>query len=112
MYALNFYSPLFIDQLRNGQTPTHARLGISVSDKGSSTDPTENGLITGAGVEDVTMELALFDECRNFGLGLVDAPRRTKTRELRSRLTVGRIKEIFCTHTSRTINRVDICQYH
>ncbi len=43
-----------VDQLRNGQTPTHARLGISVSDKGSSTDPTENGLITGAGVEEVS----------------------------------------------------------
>ena len=43
-----------VDQLRNGQTPTHARLGITVSDKGSSTDPTENGLITGAGVEEVT----------------------------------------------------------
>ena len=42
-----------VDQLRNGQTPTHARLGITVSDKGSSTDPTENGLITGAGVEEV-----------------------------------------------------------
>ena len=43
-----------VDQLRNGQTPTHARLGITVSDKGSSTDPTEDGLITGAGVEEVT----------------------------------------------------------
>ncbi len=43
-----------VDQLRNGQTPTHARLGITVSDKGSSTDPTDNGLITGAGVEEIT----------------------------------------------------------
>ncbi|GAA1940807.1 S1C family serine protease [Nocardioides marmoribigeumensis] len=43
-----------VDQLRNGQSPTHARLGITVSDKGSSTDPTDNGLITGAGVEQVT----------------------------------------------------------
>jgi putative serine protease PepD len=43
-----------VDQLRAGQTPTHARLGITVSDQGSSTDPTENGLITGAGVEEVS----------------------------------------------------------
>lgn len=43
-----------VDQLRNGQTPTHARLGITVSDRGSATDPTEDGLITGAGVEEVT----------------------------------------------------------
>ncbi len=43
-----------VDQLRNSQTPTHARLGITVSDKGSSTDPTDNGLISGAGVEEVT----------------------------------------------------------
>ena len=43
-----------VDQLRNGQTPTHARLGITVSDKGSSNDPTDNGLISGAGVEQVT----------------------------------------------------------
>jgi putative serine protease PepD len=42
-----------VDQLRNGQTPTHARLGITVSTKGSSNDPTQNGLISGAGVEKV-----------------------------------------------------------
>ena len=37
-----------IDQLRAGQTPTHAQLGISVADASSN-----NGLLTGAGVQAV-----------------------------------------------------------
>ena len=38
-----------IDQLRNGETPTHAQLGVTVSD---STN--EDSLLTGAGIESVT----------------------------------------------------------
>jgi putative serine protease PepD len=37
-----------VQQLRKGETPTHARLGVSVSDASSS-----NGLLTGAGIESV-----------------------------------------------------------
>ena len=37
-----------VQQLRNGETPTHARLGVSVSDAASN-----NGLLTGAGIESV-----------------------------------------------------------
>jgi putative serine protease PepD len=37
-----------IEQLRNGETPTHARLGVSVSDTASS-----NGLVTGARIAQV-----------------------------------------------------------
>jgi putative serine protease PepD len=37
-----------VQQLRNGETPTHARLGVSVSDAASS-----NGLLSGAGIESV-----------------------------------------------------------
>jgi len=37
-----------VQQLRNGQTPTHARLGVSVTDASSN-----NGLLTGAGIEAV-----------------------------------------------------------
>jgi membrane-associated protease RseP (regulator of RpoE activity) len=37
-----------VQQLRDGQTPTHARLGVSVTDASSS-----NGLLTGAGIEQV-----------------------------------------------------------
>ena len=38
-----------VDQLRNGETPTHARLGVSVTDAS-----TKDGLLTGAGVADVS----------------------------------------------------------
>ena len=38
-----------VDQLRNGETPTHARLGVSAS----ATRPATDGLLTGAGVQDV-----------------------------------------------------------
>jgi putative serine protease PepD len=38
-----------VDQLRNGETPTHARLGVSVADASSN-----DGLLTGAGVQQVT----------------------------------------------------------
>ena len=38
-----------VDQLRNGETPTHARLGVSVANASS-----DNGLLTGAGIQDVT----------------------------------------------------------
>ncbi len=38
-----------VDQLRNGETPTHARLGVSVTDASS-----KNGLLTGAGIEQVS----------------------------------------------------------
>jgi putative serine protease PepD len=38
-----------VDQLRSDQTPTHARLGVSVTDASS-----EDGLLTGAGVREVT----------------------------------------------------------
>ncbi len=37
-----------VQQLRDGQTPTHARLGVSVSDASST-----NGLLSGAGIESV-----------------------------------------------------------
>jgi len=37
-----------VEQLRNGETPTHARLGVTVSDTASS-----NGLVTGARIGDV-----------------------------------------------------------
>ncbi len=37
-----------VQQLRQGETPTHARLGVSVTDATSN-----NGLLTGAGVESV-----------------------------------------------------------
>jgi putative serine protease PepD len=37
-----------VQQLRDGETPTHARLGVSVTDATSS-----NGLLTGAGVREV-----------------------------------------------------------
>jgi putative serine protease PepD len=36
-----------VEQLRNGETPTHARLGVTVSNK------IEDGLATGAGIESV-----------------------------------------------------------
>ena len=38
-----------VQQLRAGETPTHARMGVSVTDASS-----DGGLLTGAGVEDVT----------------------------------------------------------
>ena len=38
-----------VDQLRNGETPTHARLGVSVTDASS-----KDGLMTGAGIADVS----------------------------------------------------------
>ncbi len=37
-----------VQQLRQGETPTHARMGVSVTDATSN-----NGLLTGAGVESV-----------------------------------------------------------
>jgi putative serine protease PepD len=37
-----------VQQLRSGETPTHARLGVSVTDASSS-----DGLLTGAGIESV-----------------------------------------------------------
>ncbi len=37
-----------VQQLRNGETPTHARLGVSVTDASSN-----NGLLNGAGIESV-----------------------------------------------------------
>jgi putative serine protease PepD len=37
-----------VQQLRQGQTPTHARMGVAVTDAAS-----RNGLLTGAGVESV-----------------------------------------------------------
>ena len=51
--GLGFAIPLdkvlpIIDQLRAGETPTHARIGVSVSDAQS-----EDGLLTGAGIESV-----------------------------------------------------------
>ncbi len=46
-----------VDQLRNGDTPTHARLGVTVSQPStggsSSDDPTEGGLRSGAGIEEI-----------------------------------------------------------
>ena len=41
-----------VQQLRDGQTPTHARLGVSVSDASST-----NGLLSGAGIESVNARL-------------------------------------------------------
>ena len=38
-----------VDQLRNGETPTHARLGVSVVDANSN-----DGLLTGAGIGEVS----------------------------------------------------------
>jgi putative serine protease PepD len=38
-----------VQQLKNGETPTHARLGVSVSDASS-----QNGMYTGAGIARVT----------------------------------------------------------
>ena len=37
-----------VEQLRKGDTPTHARLGVSVTDASSN-----GGLLTGAGIEQV-----------------------------------------------------------
>jgi putative serine protease PepD len=37
-----------VEQLRNGETPTHARLGVTVTDATS-----KNGLLTGAGIDTV-----------------------------------------------------------
>ncbi|HET6626268.1 MAG TPA: trypsin-like peptidase domain-containing protein [Nocardioidaceae bacterium] len=37
-----------VEQLRNGETPTHARLGVTVTDATS-----QNGLLSGAGIENV-----------------------------------------------------------
>ena len=37
-----------VQQLRNGETPTHARMGVSVTDASSN-----SGLLTGAGVQAV-----------------------------------------------------------
>ena len=37
-----------VEQLRAGETPTHARLGVTVS-----SEPAENGLLEGAGIESV-----------------------------------------------------------
>jgi hypothetical protein len=34
------------------------------------------GCFTAAGVEHVTVDLALVDQCSDLGLGLADAPRR------------------------------------
>ena len=45
-----------VDQLRNGQTPTHARLGVGVVDATS-----KNGLVTGAGLERVDPGSAAAD---------------------------------------------------
>jgi putative serine protease PepD len=45
-----------VDQLRNGETPTHARLGVTVAQPGQPggpDDPTQGGLVTGAGIEQV-----------------------------------------------------------
>ncbi len=39
-----------VDQMRNGETPTHARLGISVSDAGGQ----QGAVVEGAQVQDVT----------------------------------------------------------
>jgi putative serine protease PepD len=45
-----------VDQLRNGETPTHARLGVGVVDATS-----KNGLVTGAGLERVDPNSAASD---------------------------------------------------
>ncbi|MGA9749001.1 MAG: trypsin-like peptidase domain-containing protein, partial [Nocardioides sp.] len=52
--GLGFAIPLdnvlpIVDQLRNGETPTHARLGVSVVDANSN-----DGLLTGAGIGEVS----------------------------------------------------------
>ena len=52
--GLGFAIPLdevlpIVDQLRAGETPTHARLGVQVTDAAS-----EDGLLSGAGVAEVT----------------------------------------------------------
>jgi putative serine protease PepD len=52
--GLGFAIPLdqvmpIVDQLRAGETPTHARLGVSVTDAAS-----EDGLLTGAGIAEVS----------------------------------------------------------
>jgi putative serine protease PepD len=52
--GLGFAIPLdevlpIVDQLRNGEVPTHARLGVSVTDAAS-----DDGLLTGAGVAEVS----------------------------------------------------------
>ena len=51
--GLGFAIPLdkvlpIVEQLRNGETPTHARLGVSVTDAS-----TRDGLLTGAGIQTV-----------------------------------------------------------
>jgi putative serine protease PepD len=51
--GLGFAIPLdevlpIVDQLRNGEAPTHARLGVTVSDAAS-----DDGLLSGAGVAEV-----------------------------------------------------------
>jgi putative serine protease PepD len=45
-----------VDQLRNGETPTHARLGVGVVDATS-----KDGLVTGAGIERVDPSSAAAD---------------------------------------------------
>jgi putative serine protease PepD len=52
--GLGFAIPLdevlpIVDQLRNGEPPTHARLGVSVTDAAS-----EDGLVSGAGIAEVS----------------------------------------------------------
>ncbi|HSE08492.1 MAG TPA: trypsin-like peptidase domain-containing protein [Nocardioidaceae bacterium] len=52
--GLGFAIPLdevlpIVDQLRNGETPTHARLGVQVTDAES-----QDGLLSGAGIAEVT----------------------------------------------------------
>ncbi|HEX6249235.1 MAG TPA: trypsin-like peptidase domain-containing protein [Nocardioidaceae bacterium] len=52
--GLGFAIPLdevlpIVDQLRNGEAPTHARLGVQVTDAQS-----DDGLLNGAGIADVT----------------------------------------------------------
>jgi putative serine protease PepD len=42
-----------VDQLRNGEPPTHARLGVTVTQPGNPDDPTRGGLVTGAGIAEV-----------------------------------------------------------
>jgi putative serine protease PepD len=52
--GLGFAIPLdevlpIVDQLRNGEAPTHARLGVTVGDAAS-----EDGMVAGAGISEVT----------------------------------------------------------
>ena len=59
--GLGFAIPLdqvlpIIDQLRNGETPTHARLGVTVTDASS-----RDGLLTGAGISSVSDGSAAAD---------------------------------------------------